>query len=527
MKSRIIFGIVFSCAVALYATPEEVLVLANQSSPKSMELARYYLKQRGIPAGNLIALPMSDRERISRSEYIEQIQGPLLKVLRDKKFISQRPRANIFKGERRIHWATSEMHFRYLVSMYGVPVRINSTKSKPLQAIQNRTGNTGHMLRRDGAAVDSELACLLLEKYDRPGIYANPFYDGLVINNPANGLFFILATRLDGPAPQQVRDMIDQSIQHDRYGLLGGAYFDILGAYPRGNYWILESYERFKREGFECYKNANDNTWGSEYPMYKPAVYLGWYAEHVNGPFTVEGFKMMPGAIAYHLHSFSGMKLRTDSEYWAGPLIARGASATMGCVDEPYLDHTPNLLIFSDRLLRGYNLADSMYMSMKALSWQMTLIGDPLYQPMKFSLEETIQHLEADKHPDLDWAYIRIINRLVRGTQFNIAMDYCRAKIKQTGSFLLREKLADLYAANNLMTDAKSEFLKLMREASDPGLVVRCAAKSIYLAKLLQRQEEADTIKAEALSLLKGHPTEKWLDQITVPQVPRTPDAAN
>jgi uncharacterized protein (TIGR03790 family) len=525
MKLPLLITLLFMLVGSLLANPAEVIVLANSSSPKSMELARYYLKQRGIPADNLIALPMSEKERINRSEYIDQIQTPLLDALRDKKFISQRPRANIFKGERRIHWATSEVRFRYLVSMFGVPVRINNTKSKPLQALQNRAGYTDQMFRRDGAAVDTELACLLLEDYDRAGVHPNPYYDELVVNNPINGLFYIMATRLDGPTPQNVRDMIDQSIQHERYGLLGGAYFDIKGAYPLGNYWLIESCERFKREGFECYKNANDNTWGPEFPMYKPAVYLGWYAEHVNGPFTVDGFKFQPGAIAYHLHSFSGMKLRTDSEYWAGPLIARGATATMGCVDEPYLKQTPNLLIFSDRLLRGYNLADSMYMSMKALSWQMTLIGDPLYQPMKLSLEENIRNLEADNHPDVDWAYIRIINGLVRGTQFNIAMDYCRNKINETGSLVLREKLADLYAANNLMVDAKREFLKLMREAKEPALVSRCAAKSIYLCKLVRAEGEADAIKAEALTLLQGHPTEKWLDQIVVPQVPRVSDA--
>ena len=56
---------------------------------------------------------------------------------------------------------------------------------------------------------------------------------------------------------------------------------------------------------------------------------------------------MMAGAVALHIHSFSAPTLRSDSAGWCGPFVARGVTATVGNVFEPYLDltHRPNLLL--------------------------------------------------------------------------------------------------------------------------------------------------------------------------------------
>ena len=53
--------------------------------------------------------------------------------------------------------------------------------------------------------------------------------------------------------------------------------------------------------------------------------------------FTLPKVEFMPGAFAYHLHSFSATTLRSASQGWCGPLLAKGATCTMGCVYEPYL----------------------------------------------------------------------------------------------------------------------------------------------------------------------------------------------
>src|SRR4029450_12276497 len=97
--------------------------------------------------------------------------------------------------------------------------------------------------------------------------------------------------------------------------------------------------------------------------------------------FTESDFRFVPGAVAVHIHSFSAATLRDPNANWVAPLLAKGAAASLGNVYEPYLQLTANLDIFNDRLLRGFTLAESAYMSHRGLSWMSVVVGDPLYRP--------------------------------------------------------------------------------------------------------------------------------------------------
>jgi hypothetical protein len=89
----------------------------------------------------------------------------------------------------------------------------------------------------------------------------------------------------------------------------------------------------------------------------------------------------VPGAIAVHIHSFSASTLHDPNANWAGPLLTKGAAATLGNVYEPYLQLTAHLDIFNDRLLHGFTFAESAAMATPALSWMNIAVGDPLYRP--------------------------------------------------------------------------------------------------------------------------------------------------
>lgn len=115
--------------------------------------------------------------------------------------------------------------------------------------------------------------------------------------------------------------------------------------------------------------------------MRHAALYYGWYAHNVCGPFLQPDFHFQPGAIAVHIYSYSADSLRTPNKFWCAPLLVRGAAATLGNVYEPYLVLTPHLNIFQQRLGEGFTFAESAYMSLKAISWMTTVVGDPLYRP--------------------------------------------------------------------------------------------------------------------------------------------------
>jgi hypothetical protein len=73
-------------------------------------------------------------------------------------------------------------------------------------------------------------------------------------------------------------------------------------------------------------------------------------------------------------------------KFWVGPLIRRGAAATLGNVYEPFLQLTPMLDLFYDRLVNGLTFAESAYAALREVSWMTTIVGDPLYRP--FSLDQ-------------------------------------------------------------------------------------------------------------------------------------------
>jgi hypothetical protein len=84
---------------------------------------------------------------------------------------------------------------------------------------------------------------------------------------------------------------------------------------------------------------------------------------------SISRAKFVPGAIAAHIHSYSASTLRDKNSGWAGPLVSRGAAATVGNAYEPYLELTAHLDILNDRLLHGFTFAESVFMSSRGLSW--------------------------------------------------------------------------------------------------------------------------------------------------------------
>jgi hypothetical protein len=130
------------------------------------------------------------------------------------------------------------------------------------------------------------------------------------------------------------------------------------------------------------------------------ALYYGWYAGEVTGPFTDPGFAFVPGAIAVHIHSFSANTLRSPGANWVAPLVSKGAAASLGNVYEPYLQLTAHLDIFNDRLLHGFTFAESAYMSQRVVSWMNVAVGDPLYRPFGSWLQLDVNR---EKTPKSDW----------------------------------------------------------------------------------------------------------------------------
>ena len=65
-------------------------------------------------------------------------------------------------------------------------------------------------------------------------------------------------------------------------------------------------------------------------------------------------------------------------------MLQDGIAATIGPVSEPYVQAFPVPEMFFGLLVNSpLTLAECYFLSTPYLSWQMVLVGDPLYRPFK------------------------------------------------------------------------------------------------------------------------------------------------
>jgi hypothetical protein len=211
----------------------------------------------------------------------------------------------------------------------------------------------------------------------------------------------VLVTRLDGPTPADVRRMIDDTLYAEKHRLAGLAVIDTRGltderdGYTSGDDWLRGARDALVKTGWTVKFDDKPDLIPPTDPLNQVAIYLGWYAAEAYGPWVTPPGRFLPGAIAYHLHSFSASTVRNDKSNWVGPLIANGADATMGMVYEPYLALTPHEDIFMRRLLGGDYFSEAAYASERGLSWMLTVVGDPLYRPFLTPLDAAIAQNSA------------------------------------------------------------------------------------------------------------------------------------
>ncbi len=358
-------------APALAANPEaaRTIVLASETVPEGVAVARHYMEARGIPAGNLCLVPAPADEEITRDQFNATLWQPL------RTFLARwEGRIDVALPDGRVRLQVQPRRAKYLVPVYGVPIKVKGYE------------DVSTMYLSSACAVDSELALLPTGEHTLTGQLRNPYFGAEAPFGPPLDGVMILVSRLDGPSPEIARRLVDDAVWAETHGgLKGRAYIDTRGLtkgpYVEGDDWLRGAAESLKRAGIQTDVDTKPEVFPLSYPMPDPAVYLGWYTDQAVGPMVQTGFMFNRGAIAYHLQSFSGAAIRDPKTHWVGPLLAHGACCTAGAVYEPFLSGTPHTDILMDRLLKGYSWGEAAYMSEAVLSWQICFIGDPLYRP--------------------------------------------------------------------------------------------------------------------------------------------------
>jgi uncharacterized protein (TIGR03790 family) len=506
-------GVLLSVLVAAPTTladGKEVVVIYNKRLKESEDVARYYAEKRAVPANQLIGFEFQDSWGMSRKDYLSFVEDFLIKELESRglaRFGRDLVSATADKPGR-VKYRLHEAGFRYFLMSYGVPFRIAEAPD-----LVEDMANLPAQMHRNGACLDNEIALLPLHgslRFAGPIRNARFSSTNAAFLNPTNGA--IIVSRLDGPTPEMARGLVDKALTAEREGLWGRAYFDLRnitsGSYAPGDTWITNCSTVARDVGFETVVDNAPGVFNNAFPMSQIALYFGWYEGTVTGPFALPSVEFAPGAIAYHLHSYSAASPRSVNQNWVGPFIAKGAAFTMGCTDEPYLGFTPQVDIFLECVAKlGFTAGEASLNCQPVLSWQTIVIGDPLYRPFGKNILQWTEELQARRSPLLEWAELQKVNIHLRNGRDPVILREYLAQLPQAEtSAVLCEKVADLFADKGNFKQAIAWERKAVRNGGTPQQRVRLMRNLADWQRIFDQPADAlETLNQFAVEF-PGHP---------------------
>jgi uncharacterized protein (TIGR03790 family) len=425
----------FAALATAWAAPEPAttIVVANAQVPAGVDLARGFMRHRGIPERNLITLDLPTEETITWPDYSARLLNPLrAKLLAADLIAGQLTDAKDARG-RADFLPTAAPKLGWIVLVSGVPLKIRPSGVKSPGAAKTA-------VHGDQACVDSELALIATLNLDPDGAKPNPWFKMRALP-PADAAEVIRTARLDGPGIADVRRALEGAWRAEARGLRGRAYVDVGGPYADGDTWFKEAAELTRQLGFPTDLESTKQQFGAKARADAPAFYLGWYSQKATGRFAAPDARLAPGAVALHLHSFSAETLRAENAGWTPWLVKQGAAATSGNVYEPYLSLTlrPDLLV--DALKQGLTAGEAAWYATPAVSWQGVILGDPFYRP--FARDLVGQLADAQRQPDELGPYAVMRSaRLRPKAEAPAAMAELEAALRRTPTLALAYELA-------------------------------------------------------------------------------------
>jgi len=381
---------VLAAATAAHAqAPENVLVVINDTSRDSQRIGEYYAETRRIPPSNIVRLQTSARDAIERTQYVAQIEAPIVRAL----------------GRERL-----QDRILYLVLTRGIPLRIAGTPG--LQGTQ--------------ASVDSELSLLYRrmtgQQVPVAGRVANPYFLGDKPLSEARPFShrdhdIFLVTRLDAFTADEAIGLVTRALDaHTEGQILLDQRVPLTDR--TADTWLAQAADRLKAEGH----GARVLLESTPRPAQDVGPLLGYYAWGSVDPQLRSrrtGLTFAPGAIAASFVSTDARTFQEPKPDWIpsndrspksafegssqsllGDLIREGITGAAGHVAEPYLDGVVRPELLFSAYLGGFNLVEAFYLAIPHLSWQTIVVGDPLCAPFR-KRQLTRGDLEAPNDPEM------------------------------------------------------------------------------------------------------------------------------
>ncbi len=351
---KILIGALLCASTTTFAQTStdysDVAVIVNDNSSASVSVSNYFQQARNIPAQNMIHI------NVPATEIIDSLQFEDLRTQIENYLVTN----NLVDS------------INYLVTTKGVPLRVERTGCVPAPGV-NILNCT---------SVESELTLILSAnagEIGSPGFYLNPYFN--VGGNFSRAQFdMYLVTRVDGYTVQEVYDLIDRSGPNTPVNPISNQFvFDLVG---------LNSSDSSFYSGLlnPAMQNLQTSGWNLTYdPAYDQIAFadnvLGYVrAEQTNNP-NVIFFDFVPGSISEHVNSTQQLTFDSSAIIQNNTLpvfIGYGAVGGRDFVYPTYYSLIQNVNnTFSYYTSEQYNLAESFYYGLHALSWADLIVGDP------------------------------------------------------------------------------------------------------------------------------------------------------
>jgi uncharacterized protein (TIGR03790 family) len=351
-------------------TPQSdaVLVIVNQASQRSHNVAAYYKKMRAIPESNTCLIDLKALPNTTADYFPEQAVEPFKAAVG-----SCIERA----GKTRI---------LYLVLAPDLPFKI-----------------AGVGYKERGLAIESYLHDVYTDTTKTYFAISNPYHPA--VSDPiadkytsfvtleefrrTSGTLLYAVSRLDGETEQQAKDLVDRALIAERDGILGNSCIDtrfplsdrkVNSGYGYGDNWMSRTGSIGLTAGLTLIEDASSSEfgpYGTHRRCDRAALYAGWYSyANYNDVFTY-----VPGAIVEHYDSMSLGNPRGDST-WVPNALRMGATAGTGAVSEPNFGALTRPDVYTDALVRfNANLGDAFFRATPFMRWMVINMGDPLFRP--------------------------------------------------------------------------------------------------------------------------------------------------
>lgn len=386
--------------------PENVLLVVNRNSTRSMTIANHYARLRRIPAGNVVSLLLPPQPHALKvDQFRRQILVPVITAI-DKRRLKRQISYIVYSSD--FPWAitlTSDVEkFKLaLEKAHARDPKIEGRWPQQFTPIGSITGMTylWHPVLEGDMAYFHPLVnrYMRFTEADRKNMQAK---EGHRIGPIQSATLGLSGNCQFGPQAQPVASGGVRYFLSTMLGVTAGrgntvdevlAYLGRSaladGTHPRGTVYFVRNdtarssprHDVFPAAVAELRKlGVAAEIVPGKLPMRKPDVQgamIGW--KQFTWPSS--GSTILPGAICEHLTSFGGRMYASKNQTPLSELLRHGAAGASGTVTEPHAlpSKFPSPMIHV-HYARGCSLAEAFYQSVSS-PYQLLIVGDPLCRP--------------------------------------------------------------------------------------------------------------------------------------------------